>query len=254
MRIMTMNIWGDYFGNEVETRFDGIYNTAIKYSPDVLGLQEMTESWYKSGLLEKLSDYKAIGFEGNFVPLLFKRDDFEMLECGYEQYADTPDPSKGITWAVLVYKKNGKRIAVFNTHWWWMEKDVKHDELRAKNAEQLYNRMMLVKKLYDAEPVAFGDLNAKDNSLGLNYLEDKDIYSSYKMADKFSPMSSWHRNPERGEDGLYHGKTTDDDKGMSYDHIISEKGKLKISEQHVVEDQCVLDSTDHSPVYIDFEF
>ncbi len=253
MRIMTMNIWGDYFGNEVETRFSGIYAAAVKYSPDILGLQEMTESWYKSDLLQKLTDYRAVAFEENFVPLLFKKDKFDLLECGYEQYNDTPDPSKGITWAVLKEKETDKIIAAFNTHFWWMERNAADDELRRQNAEQLYNRMMLVKKLYGADIVAFGDLNSREDSLSIQYLESVGLYTSYKLTDKFSKNSSWHRNPERGEDGLYHGKTTDEDMSVSLDHILLEKGKLCVLEQRVVEDQYILDATDHSPVYIDIE-
>ncbi len=251
MRIMTINVWGDYFKNPVDIRLDGIFDTVIKYRPDILGLQEMTANWYKSGLIEKLSEYRTIGFEKNYVPLLYKTNEFDLIECGFEPYAETPDSSKGITWAVLKNKSLNKSIGVFNTHLWWKEINISDDELRLKNIKQLYSGMKQIEEKYNVPTVAFGDFNAKEGCLALKFLEDNNIYSSYKLADKFSRVSSWHGNPEKGDDGKYHGQKTNNDKTKSFDHILTEKGKIYITEQHVVEDQCVLDSTDHSPVFVD---
>ena len=38
LRIMSINIWGDYFGNEVETRAGGLISSVKAACPDVLGL------------------------------------------------------------------------------------------------------------------------------------------------------------------------------------------------------------------------
>ena len=56
MRIMTSNIWGDYFNNPVELRQEGLLNVFKKYSPDVLGLQEVTKSWYESKIFKELCE------------------------------------------------------------------------------------------------------------------------------------------------------------------------------------------------------
>ena len=66
-------------------------------------------------------------------------------------------------------------------------------------------------------------------------------------------MSSHHGDPVRDENGKYRGNKTSRDKTMSIDHIVLYKDDLKIDVQKVVEDQTILDATDHSPVYIDFE-
>ena len=55
MRIMTSNIWGDYFGNEVETRQGGLIETFFRYSPDIIGFQEVTGNWYNGELFKELS-------------------------------------------------------------------------------------------------------------------------------------------------------------------------------------------------------
>ena len=45
MRIMTSNIWGDYFGNEVDSREGQLYDVYKKYDADVIGVQEATAKW-----------------------------------------------------------------------------------------------------------------------------------------------------------------------------------------------------------------
>ena len=74
MRIMTSNIWGDYFNNSTIGRDDKLYGVYQKYAPDVIGFQEVTKGWYESSLFEKLSkDYYFIGTElfgsKNYVPI-----------------------------------------------------------------------------------------------------------------------------------------------------------------------------------------
>ena len=38
MRIMTHNIWGDYFGNCVDERIDDALEIYRQYTPDVIGV------------------------------------------------------------------------------------------------------------------------------------------------------------------------------------------------------------------------
>ncbi len=252
MRIMTINIWGDYFQNPVDIRQDGIHRTIQHYDPAIVGLQEMTAGWYQSDLLKTLTDYRAIAFGGNFVPLLYKTAQFDLVECGYEPYTDTPDQSKGITWAVLTEKGTGRRLGVCNTHLWWRSGE-EHDRLRLQNARQLLNKMRELEQKYTINTLAFGDFNSSEGSLAFNYLEENNVHSSYKLADTVSPVCSWHGNPVLGEDGRYHGQKTAYPKEKSIDHIIATRGAWHILTQHVVEDQAMLDASDHSPVYIDIE-
>ena len=39
---MTSNVWGNYFGNEVEVRDVQLLGVMKKYAPDVIGMQEVT--------------------------------------------------------------------------------------------------------------------------------------------------------------------------------------------------------------------
>ena len=55
MRIMTSNIWGNYFGNPPEERADGLIKTYERYLPDIIGFQEVKDDWYETKLFKKLS-------------------------------------------------------------------------------------------------------------------------------------------------------------------------------------------------------
>lgn len=256
MRIMTMNIWGDYFNNPVEIRKDGIVKTIKKYSPDILGVQEITNGWYNSDLFSDIGDKYILveGVKGNFTPLLYKKERFDLIERGWELFVETPDPSKSFTWAVLREKQNQKKIAVINAHLWWMDRNVEDDMLRAKNARQLFEAMENLKNKYNIQVFAFGDFNCKEGSLAMKFLESKGINSSYKLAVTSSNVSSHHGDPVLGDDGKYHGTKTENDSSHSIDHIVTYEKDAWISEYKVVEDKSILDATDHSPVYIDFLF
>lgn len=257
MRIMTSNIWGDYFGNKVEPRKDTFIEFFLKSAPDILGIQEYTPGWYDTDMLVKLSDiYTTIGESGtnnNFVPLLIKTDKFNIVESGYEAYANTPDVSKGITYAVLSEKGSGKKLFVCNTHFWWMTGE-EHDKLRCQNARQL---IALMKKLCEKHSVfgfAFGDLNTKIESDAMQSLINGGLSLLIEKAEKADRVSSHHGDPEKVGEDKYVGRRTDNDYTHSIDHILSYAFEDKVKEYRIVEEQALLDVTDHSPVFAEIEF
>lgn len=256
MRIMTSNIWGDYFGNPVNVRIDQIYGIYKKYNPDILGLQEITKRWYESGLFERLSDeYDFVGTEicnsNNFVPFAFKKN-LKLISKGYEYLTETPDASKGISWAVLE-REDGKVFAVCNTHFWW-KTGSEHDEIRIKNAKQLTYLMKYLAERYTCPVFAFGDMNSVLSSGVFTVYSENGIKHLHDIADIKDNMSSHHGDPQKAEDGTYHGKKTANDKSFSIDHMIAFGDGFKILQYRIIEDQDALDATDHSPVFVDIEF
>lgn len=256
MRIMTSNIWGDYFENPVEVREDDIYSVYDRFKPDIIGFQEITPSWYKSNLFKRLSnEYFFVGtelFENiNFVPLAVKKDGYELLEKGYERFWETEDPSKAITWAVL--KKDETTFAVCNLHFWWKTGE-EHDRLREKNAKQLLNLMNYIKNKYSCTVFAFGDMNCCLSSGVFKLFEQAKIKLLHTLAKEKDNTSSHHGDPVLGEDGRYHGKTTDKDFNCSIDHIVALGGGFETERYKLVLTREALDATDHSPVFADIEF
>lgn len=254
MRIMTTNIWGDYFGNPVLPRQADLHRVYQTYSPDVIGFQEVTKSWYQSDLFPGLSqDYFFVGTEicenKNFVPLAVKND-YELLAKGYERFSDTPDASKAVTWAV-VRKEEQQTVAVCNTHFWW-KTGVEHDRLRVKNAQQLCEVMRELLSRFHCPVFAFGDLNCKrSSSVFSDVFRKYNVFSLFDMAAEKDDVCSLHGDPEIQQDGTCIGKMTDRTQEDSIDHIIAIGSGFGVSQYRVVTEQFALDATDHSPVFAD---
>jgi len=252
MRIMTSNIWGDYFGNPVDLRIGQILSVYRKYAPDILGLQEITPGWYRSGLFESLADeYVPVGTElvnqANYVPFLYKKH-LKLLAKGYEYLTDTPDASKAITWAVL--REEDKTFAVCNTHFWY-KCGSEHDRIREINAFQLASLMSSLHGRWNCPVFAFGDMNTLVTSGVFTVYGGCHIRHLWDLAEQKTDIGSHHGDPVRGEDGLYHGKTTEKPHTGSIDHIVALGETFAVPQYTVVEDQDALDATDHSPVFAD---
>lgn len=260
LRIMTSNIWGDYFNNPVGDREDLLLGVFERFTPDVLGLQEVTKSWYGSSLLKRLSEgYAFAGTESyentNFVPMAYKKD-LLLLAKGYERLSGTKDRSKAITWAVLMGPETWEKQQVFavcNTHFWW-KSGPEHDAVRKENAKQLAALMGALHQRYDCPVFAFGDMNTVLTSEVFQVYEDHGIHHLYDLAEQRTDVSSHHGDPAMGPDGRLHGKKTQKDRRSSIDHMIGLGDGYKILKYQVVEDQDALDASDHSPVYVDVEF
>lgn len=252
MRIMTSNIWGDYFENPVSVREDLLFKVFEKYSPDVLGMQEYTPGWYAGNMYKWLSDeYYPVGTELydniNYVPMAIKKE-YKLLNYGYEYLENTPDKSKGITWAVI--EKDGKKFGVCNTHFWWMT-GTEHDLIRLDNARQLSNIMMHLYKRYNCPVFAFGDMNTTISSGVFEIYKENRIIHLREVALEKDDVSSHHGDPVVTESGRYKGNKTDNDFNCSIDHIVGLGENFTVLQYRIVEDIAALDATDHSPVYID---
>lgn len=256
MRIMTSNIWGDYFKNPVDVREDFLYDVLKKYDADFIGFQEVTPNWHKGEMFKwLLEDYNFVGTEisesKNYVPFVYKKEYF-LVAKGYELFFTPEEISKGITWGVFK-KPDGSFIGICNTHFWWMS-GPEHDVIRDDNALKLIATMKFIKEKYNCPVFAFGDLNCTRSANVFNIFKENGVEQLYDIAENKDNIGSHHGNPVLGDDGRYHGTTTDKDCEHSIDHILALKGDCKVLEYRIVEDQKALDATDHSPVYVDVEF
>lgn len=291
MRIMTSNIWGDYFNNSPIGRDVNLFSVYQKYAPDVIGFQEVTKAWYKSTLFEKLSDeYYMVNAANpkvnNFVPMAIKKE-YALLASGFEYLEETPDDSKAITWAVV--EKEGVKVALCNTHFWWMRgresdevKKLKnvldftaedHCNLRKKNALQLTRLMTRLAAEFSCAAFAFGDMNATTRESIFTVYKQNGVQYLFDIALEKDTACSIHGDPIQLEDGTFQGKKADQEyfarfahamclpelaygegNDRSIDHIIGWGENFSVTEYRVIEDKAALDATDHSPVYADIAF
>ena len=136
VRVMSFNIrYGTAKDGEDrwEKRQDLLVDTIRAYTPDLLGMQEVLAA-QADFLREKLPGYGFCGTgrddgkrAGEFSPIMFRKDRFDLLDSGQWWLSPTPDKvaSKGwdaalpriVTWAKLKDRKAGVDVLMFNTHW-----------------------------------------------------------------------------------------------------------------------------------------
>ena len=116
-----------------EKRREFLVDTIRAYNPHLLGTQEVLAE-QADFLREKLPDYGFVGGgrddgqrKGEFSPILFRKDRFDVLAHGMWWLSPTPEKvgSKGwdaalprvVTWARLKDRGRGVTVLMFNTHW-----------------------------------------------------------------------------------------------------------------------------------------
>ena len=278
LKFLSLNIWGDYFGNPVGERQAAMEAAILKDSPDIVSLQEVTPNWWKSRMFKNLGkagygivrgDEKAAlrraAFTGkrerkhsNHEPLLYRKDRLDLLDSGTDFFHVTLQPSKSVTWAVFEDKASKKRFAAFAAHFWWKNNGIESDTIRELNARHILSLLADIRRKWGADIPAIlgGDLNSTEGSLAHKMLRNGGFKNAARTADVKSSHASHHGNPERGPDGKFHGAlrpAKTDKPEFSIDHIFCTKG-IHAHRHEIGVYQEVLDITDHSPVLVEFSF
>ena len=176
VKIMSSNI-------RMATESDGInywnyrrdwFTDMVKFENiDVFGAQEVLYSQLED-LQNGLKDYGHIGVgrrggnEGEFSPIFYKKDSFDVLESGTLWLSETPEEvaSKGwdaalpriVTWAKFRRKKDKKVFFFFNTHF-------DHVGTEARKQSALLIRNIIADKITKGTPVfVTGDFNVPPSS------------------------------------------------------------------------------------------
>lgn len=164
--VMSFNLLGTR-GNEV-TRFEAGLAQIKQASPDLLGVQECSETWYKF-LCNKLGDQYAVVGELNGDSqkwrnaIFYRKDRFELVETKTQWLSATPSsPSmltgetqyRILTYAILEDKQTGEQLVHCNTH------------MTIESQARQYQYNVLVKLLSRLEQpmVLTGDFNVSSGS------------------------------------------------------------------------------------------
>ena len=261
-RFVAFNIWGNYFGNPPEERAGTQAEILGEYEPDFIALQEMTADFWSSRLITDMTNRyetvgKAMGPNGNdaHVPVLYRRNRFELLDKGAKWFCKELDGSKGVVWAALKDRKTGERIVVFASHFWWRNDGEGDDYIRLDNARQLYAEVQAAAARYDAAVVGGGDLNAGGSSSALRELNRLGWRDAQETTPGLDSRLTWHGEPERNRrTGRYEGVPAERSKkrACTLDHIFYAPDCVRAREFRVDTRQKSLDVSDHSPIVFDF--
>lgn len=155
-----VNAWPNRI-SMVEAYMDGI-------RPDIIGMQENLLHQNEE-LLRIIPGYEYVGTgrtdgakEGEFSPLFFRTDRFELLEHGQFWLSETPDVPGSIgweavlprvvAWAKLSLKETGQELYAFNTHY-------SHVSNLARRRSMAFMSEQIRKIAGDAPVIVTGDLN-----------------------------------------------------------------------------------------------
>lgn len=190
--------------------------------PAVLGLQEVLLH-QKKDLEAALSAYTFVGVarddgaeKGEFSPLAFRRDRFTLLESGTFWLSPTSSvPGKAwdaalpriATWAVLVDRATGQRIAALNTHF-------DHVGTTAReNSAALISDWSTRRIAAGDEVIVMGDFNASPGSPPMAILGEP-ARSGLRMARTASVATPY------GPPGTFTGFRIDSEAAEPIDHVL----------------------------------
>ncbi len=176
IKVITYNIRYDNAGdgsNQWSLRKNKVEALLHFYSPDILCIQEGLSNQVND-LQKMLSNYFHVGVgrddgkeKGEFSPIFFKAEKYELLNSGTFWLSPTPEiaGSKGwdaaitriCTWAKIKSKESGKLFFVFNTHF-----DHIGDTARSESARLILAKVVA---LSEGLPIFLsGDFNSEPSS------------------------------------------------------------------------------------------
>lgn len=159
--------------NNWQYRKDNVAEFIKKQGIDIVGMQEVLYNQLED-LKSRLPEYAEVGVgredgktKGEYAPLFYKKDRFEVLDSNTFWLSQYPDSvgfigwdgacTRIATWAKLKDKKNGKIFMAVNTHF-----DHVGTEARRKSALLIIEK---IKEIVGDQPaVLTGDFNVSEQS------------------------------------------------------------------------------------------
>ena len=215
MKVMTYNVRydnGSVLGKDSwsAVRKDRVVKLLREQKPDLMGMQEVLYNQLMD-LTLVLTDYAYVGVgredgekKGEFAPVFYRKDRFELMKNGHFWYSETPDvPSitwnaaciRICTWAKLKDKQNDKIFYVFNSHY-----DHESAIARKNSAELMLKKIDEISENYPV--MATGDFNAVPSDGAIQYiLKNGLLKDAYGKTSKVSGCSNTFHNYE-GSPGI----------------------------------------------------
>ncbi len=250
IRVMSFNIlseeWDAAAG--ITPRIYGIIGTIKYYSPDVIGIQEVSKQWYSiirqylgdeyifvnSDILSSTdNNYTALAYNKNKVKLLRKEVTF------YSVY--NSKRLRSINFGAFQTLDTGKVFAVTNTHF-----NANHGgdntKQRETQAREFVAKINAYSKQYNCPIIMCGDYNSKDEASPYKIISDAGFLEAKKSAlskgKVFATIHDLGKNPGAG--------------ASSIDHIFH-IGKAKPLYYTTLCDDILKISSDHCPIFADFK-
>lgn len=249
IRVMTANILAEFESwggtTPVYERAE-IFAAVLKvYGPDVAGVQEVTDQWYKI-LPEYIGDTYSFLWaktqDGltNYSSILYKKDKYNVIDSGVKYFStEGKNNIRLVTWGVFENKTTKERFILFNTHWCWDYAE--HAHTQAKEEADLIKQ---VTDKYDYPYFCTADYNTIQLTENYNYFIELTGAVDAKYAAKDAGVLL-NTSGGCGTLGSPRGES-----GNSIDHIFMSPSCIICAFETVVVNQ-TWDLSDHSPKYCD---
>ena len=182
LQVMSWNMRLDLAsdGDNAWAHRSALFASVLRYEqPDLIGMQEVLDH-QKRDVEAALPDYAVIGVgrddgaaAGEYSPIFYRRDRFELLDSGTFWLSETPDtPSKGwdaaypriATWGHFRDQESGRTFWMMNTHFDHI------GEVARLNSAQMIRRWMAEHGAPDELTFITGDFNATSDSAPMRAL------------------------------------------------------------------------------------
>ncbi len=249
IRVMSFNVlcelWDDMAKN-YEERAKTAAAVIRKYSPDVVGLQEMSDAYHSKFNLLFGSDYQFVDSKNengntNFSPLAYNTKNVTLKDHGTKIFAEGNSVKMRLmSWALFTDKDSGKDFVVINTHW-----DLTgNSEYRTSQSNEMANFVNTLKTRFNCPVITTGDYNTKEN---------ENQYKTYVNKAGLAEAKHTAKKAER-KNTTYHtlGTSVSTADANSIDHIFG-TSDVEFLYYNTLIDKIIIDASDHCPIYADIK-
>ncbi|MCM1114881.1 MAG: hypothetical protein NC397_05235 [Clostridium sp.] len=253
VRIMSSNLlvhyesWG---GTPAKPRAKKYAEILQAYKPDVVGIQELCDSWYCLVNRNMPDGYKMLfplstGAFVNMTAMIYNSNTLDLIDSGKFAYAQGDNIRlRRVVWAVFEVKETGAKFAVTNTHFDLL-REGQEEELSAvmhSQADELIHFVNELAEDYGCPVFSVGDYNSMEDRPYTKPINIPEIYNT--LADEFEDA---RYNSKKTVDG-----TEQDWDSISFDHIFY-KGEAEIDTFAVLSYEYLTDMSDHYPIFADIK-
>lgn len=247
-RVMSFNILCELWDEKVPVTGRDLTVTAVihRYAPDVIGIQEVSDNWYKAfdnlffGKYE-FTDRKNKDGKTNFSTLAYNTETVTLKDHDTVIYSVGNNRQlRLVTWGLFEKKDTGKQFIVMTTHW-----DLsKNPQWQKVHSDEMAELALKLKARYNVPVITTGDYNVREEDEYIKNFVSKTGFSEAKSAAKVinrAGTSTHAVGKPRGTGA------------QSIDHIFGSSDAEFLYFNTLV-DQSILDASDHLPIYADIKF
>ncbi len=250
-RVMSFNILSEEWDSaaKMSGRDYRVAATILHYSPDVAGIQEVSENWYLRLSTLIGSEYEFVGKKIpngslNYTGLIYNKNKVKLIESGMTVFKVGNSPRlRLLNWGVFESVASGKQFIVCNTHY-DANHTGDHTPIRVQQATEMAGLVGGLIEKYKLPVFCCGDYNCN---------EESEPYKAFMSLTGFQDPKYTAKtitNPTKTTHSL--GGSMSSSAALCIDHILVSPD-MEILYYTTLIGDFWMPASDHCPIYIDFK-